>query len=247
MLFYVATRIAPAFCKHVPNVIGMSAKKEMGRIDARRVVTLVAYFHAVRNWAISQFPRDSMRQRAFVPDRGCSISVVGFTTLPFPAGIWACLKDALPEGLLSWLRDVVLGIKTARLPLIDSLPGDTRRGNAGFTSATALALAVGMLQAVFSHPRRIFVSPGQIGLTLKMAFDISDWLAFDIPLSVIGLLGKGCLLAATTFAEFNGRVGRGMMGLHKNLQFLCQAQDVSRVAGQLLLVRTPVSIAQVSA
>jgi hypothetical protein len=56
-----------------------------------------------------------------------------------------------------------------------------------------------------------------------------------------GVTVAGNFLSATALAQ---DLGRGIMGLHKNLQFLCQAQDVSRVAGQLLLGATPVSIPQ---
>ncbi len=57
-------------------------------------------------------------------------------------------------------------------------------------------------------------------------------------------LGDVGLLSTTAMTVTVGNVVRGIMGMHKNLQFLCQAQDVSRVAGQLLLGATPVSIAQ---
>lgn len=41
----------PAFLSHVSKIVGLSAKKQVFRIAARRVVALVANKHAFRNWS----------------------------------------------------------------------------------------------------------------------------------------------------------------------------------------------------
>lgn len=75
-----------------------------------------------------------------------------------------------------------------------------------------------------------------------MPIDIANGLAFDLFVLRSGFRSYACFLAASAKAVAIGDAVRGIMGLHKNLQFLCQAQDVSSVAGQLSLVCTPVSI-----
>lgn len=72
----------------------------------------------------------------------------------------------------------------------------------------------------------------------------SDRLPFDVTRTLVVMLGNWGGLAASAFAKFNRGLARGIMGWHKNLQFLCQAQDVSRVAGHFVLVSTPVIVPQ---
>lgn len=57
--------ISAPFCNHVPHIIGMSAKKNMVWIHAKRIVTLVASAHFFRNWAIVQNPRKSVSLKMF--------------------------------------------------------------------------------------------------------------------------------------------------------------------------------------
>lgn len=67
---------------------------------------------------------------------------------------------------------------------------------------------------------------------------------FHVAAPIFVSCGNGCLLSTTAVAITVGNIVRGIMGLHKNLHFLCQAQDAANVAGQLLLGSTPVSIPQ---
>jgi hypothetical protein len=83
--------------------------------------------------------------------------------------------------------------------------------------------------------------------TRVMAVNEPKWFALHMTAPVFVSCCNGGLFATSAMAITIRGVVRGIMGLHKKLPFLCQAQDVCRVAGQLLLVRTPVSIPQVSA
>ena len=52
----VAARL-PALCHHVGTVVGLRSKKEMRRVDARRVIAMVEDAHLVGDSSVGQFPR----------------------------------------------------------------------------------------------------------------------------------------------------------------------------------------------
>jgi len=61
------------------------------------------------------------------------------------------------------------------------------------------------------------------GAALIMAFDKPHRLAFDALSCSVSFLGNICAIAATAATETIGNYLRGMMGLHDDLQSLCQA------------------------
>lgn len=62
-----ASRVS-ALINHVARVISNSAQKKMGRIDARRIVTMVAYRQAFRYSPVSQLPRQPVGEHFAASD-----------------------------------------------------------------------------------------------------------------------------------------------------------------------------------
>lgn len=58
-------------------------------------------------------------------------------------------------------------------------------------------------------------------------------LPFHMTKAFVGFWRDWSFLTTTAMAVTVGNIVRGIIGVHKNLQFLCQAQDAANVAGQL--------------
>lgn len=226
-LLCVATWIAPTLSKHIADVIGVATEKQMSGIDAGRIIAMMTDFHALWNGAVSQFPCDAMRERAFAPDSSRAVTVISFATLPFPALIGVEEFDALPESdVPGRTARIVLGKKAVRMPLVNIFSGDLRLCDTGFATTPALALAIGMLQTILFHPggkvQRIW-----FGFASEMTSNISNRLAFYMSPFAICRLGDWGKLSATAMAITVGNVARGMIGVHENLHSLAKPRDDS--------------------
>ncbi len=86
-----------AFLYHVYGVVVRCAKKQMGRIHARRIVASMTHIHAFGYGAVMDFPRQAMgTNNALLPaNTENTITTVRLCTGPNPTGIR--LLDILPE------------------------------------------------------------------------------------------------------------------------------------------------------
>lgn len=98
--------ISPSFIFHILRIVLWGAKKKMGRITARRIITCMANKHARRDLAVRQCPGNSVST-----DRVCisidpsfkqSISIFIKRTLPRPAFIVSVFLHPEPESFWHW-------------------------------------------------------------------------------------------------------------------------------------------------
>lgn len=99
-----------SLCVHVSNVIGISAKEQMVRSHARRVIALVADEQSRRDCASGQFPREPMRSDLFVADPQSAIPMIPDVSV-VPAA--PSLIDASPEPLLNRSLPSRIGTRSA--------------------------------------------------------------------------------------------------------------------------------------
>lgn len=105
-----------ALIGHVGVVIGTRPKKKMLLVDTRRVVAFVTYKHAVWNWAVRKFPRNSVGHRPAesLADEKNTIPVSVPAASPFNAAInIRCSKKSLkPDCSLCCSSSVLARIRT---------------------------------------------------------------------------------------------------------------------------------------
>ena len=69
----------------VSMIVLMSAKEEMIRFDAWRIVAVMADLETFRDWAIRKLPSDSVSSQVLSGSKNLAVSVLVFTALPFNA------------------------------------------------------------------------------------------------------------------------------------------------------------------
>lgn len=84
-------------------VVPHGSEKQVVRVDARRVVTVVQDTQAVRNWAIGKLPRHSVCEESgaatAIPFTKQSITLLVSAGSPLPAFVGATLVYLWPESL----------------------------------------------------------------------------------------------------------------------------------------------------
>jgi hypothetical protein len=124
----------PSFPNLVSVVIGDGAKKQMGRIYAGRIVTLMADVHAFRDRPIDQFPRNTVSLNRATIFRESPIAI-RVRTDPYPAGFWIRLFNLAPKpfGKRLSLGFPLTTIRTVLTGLV-AMPHSKRRTAAQTTS-----------------------------------------------------------------------------------------------------------------
>lgn len=90
--------ICPAFLDHVLRVVFESAKKQVVRIHAKRVVALVKHIHSFWNFTILKHPIKAVSADGFSLKPKATISALSLASLPFQTTsfrgfIWSKVKD----------------------------------------------------------------------------------------------------------------------------------------------------------
>lgn len=114
VVWFIWTFGLSTFANHILNVFQVCAKKQMGRITAQLVVTLMKNMQVIWDRSIYQGPSNTVRTLRSSIDRHCSITMTTYTGLPVPAVIWALLVDSGPEAIFYRLS-VVVTANVARL------------------------------------------------------------------------------------------------------------------------------------
>ena len=83
--------------RSVAIVFSRGAKPEMGRINTLRVVALVAYIHALGDWAIAEFVANPMGTIHFLIGNNKAIPLGAFVAFPYPAFVRGTLVNLFPE------------------------------------------------------------------------------------------------------------------------------------------------------
>lgn len=102
------------FCNHIYHIIGVSAKKQVGRIDTQRVVAGMADTHAVvsgawRNRANICLIRCAVsKHHIFSADSNASIAGRAHSALPQPANIWRKTRKLRLKSLLKGFHATLL-------------------------------------------------------------------------------------------------------------------------------------------
>jgi hypothetical protein len=230
----------PALSHHVVNIVLLCAQKEMIRIRARWIIAPVEYPKVIGDRAKMDFIRDAMSRIRNTLKSQIAVSARATRTFPFPTFIIAALFAPRPESICqSFEKQSVASGKPNRLAMLQSC----------VLTASALALAVGFKQAMRLYPGWILRFWSQV---IVMIMQKDSWKAANLTQFGIGNGGNRGIFSATTLAfaiwlyqamprnpwgilAYVFGKGWGMITVHQNLQFWCQAQDVCRVAGQLLL------------
>jgi len=89
-----------AFCPSITHIIAIRAEEEMIRPHTGRRITVVETPEAIRDRAIMQFIRKTMRKDRFFLLPENAISARSGNTTPEPAGV--CLDDLCPEAFKQW-------------------------------------------------------------------------------------------------------------------------------------------------
>jgi hypothetical protein len=78
---------------HVTHVVGVRAKKEMGWINTRRIITAVTHFQAVWDSFVHGFPCGAMRENScLIGAPHLAIASAIDIASPNPANIWICKR-----------------------------------------------------------------------------------------------------------------------------------------------------------
>ncbi len=95
-----------AFGNHVGNIFCLRAQKQMVRVAAKRVVTLVANVHVGFYWTYKYLPSNAMGSPRSCPDANLAVTVSGFAPAPNPATARGNFHAVL-DPLLYWNDDSV--------------------------------------------------------------------------------------------------------------------------------------------
>lgn len=146
----------PFFSHHVAHIVSLGAKKQVLRINARRVVARVAYIRGFRwNCPATQNPCRSVRQHGFVMMRTNATVTAGvLATSPLPASV--AFFNFRPESLRKGYRESVFGKQRVRVKgkfLFLNLAELCRSGK--FFSHKSVVLICATLSAI--HGARAFL------------------------------------------------------------------------------------------
>lgn len=86
-----------ALCNHVAHVVTVSSKEQMGRVDARRIITAVQNVFPFRDWSIVKFPRYATCPSTSRSEFELSVPIFKLPSGPRPAGICATDKNKREE------------------------------------------------------------------------------------------------------------------------------------------------------
>lgn len=108
---------SPSFLGHVCHILSMCANEQMVRIYTWWAITLMAKFHALRNWFIEKFPTVPMGANSHFAGTKNAIASIVFSSGPLPtSGFWVNLHK-FPE-FLKYAIWVSLPIKLASIRAI---------------------------------------------------------------------------------------------------------------------------------
>lgn len=219
------------FLHHIHRVVEWSSKKKVCRIRTDRIVASVADDHALGDRAKVNHVRHARCCLPFSIPMRSAISLLANWPLPSPTFIVAALFHACPKSVDfgCYMRQVSMPVYIAiRKAFNDAIFGVGAFGDRCRLAATAHAQAA-----------RVGVFGWQSWVISCVALNIANGLTCHMPKFGLRLLGNIGRLTASAFTEF-----WGIMGLHKNLHFLCQAWDVRSVARHFSLGITPVILPQ---
>jgi hypothetical protein len=91
-----------AFCRHVACIVRVCAKPQMFRVHARRIVATMQHVQSFRDFAVMQYPRDTMCQFHSPIMRDAPIAMFVATSCPQPTVIR--FVNIGPKAILSWTR-----------------------------------------------------------------------------------------------------------------------------------------------
>lgn len=129
--------------EHISYIFGLSTKKKMIWIAARRIIALMACFHAIWNWTKMNFPRSTMRQIYLIIAAMTTIAVLVSSSCPLPAFIWTLFVYLFPKAIQERFPAAMSTDKAYRLAC-DPSPFSKRLGrNTCFLATTAMAISVG--------------------------------------------------------------------------------------------------------
>lgn len=98
-----------ALCHHVSNVVQVCAEKQVVRVAAKSIVAAVQYVEIVRDWAIGNFPGDSVSRMRVAVNGERAVAVAANAGCPIPAVVRAKLDNSFPESPRDRLSTVVSG------------------------------------------------------------------------------------------------------------------------------------------
>lgn len=227
-----STVIVSAFLGFVEHVLMICAQPKVIGIHAWRVIAFVANQNFVRNGAIVQFVRNPVRTQATLASADDTVPCIICWPLPFPALIWLTWCYMFPKFLpwravsfaMTWAKGLRLPFQRAGLEVGFGC-------NGRIFSAPALTHAVGVFKTSGFNPGSYAI----LIFARIMPIDVAEWLAFNPAVFVLCLDCYLGFLPTTAVAIAVRDFVRDILGLHKNLQFLCQAWDVSSVARHFVL------------
>lgn len=209
-----ATVRVPSFVKHVTRIIGTRTQEKMIWIATWRIVTFMANEQAVRDRPSMNFIRDAMCSVGATIYAQLSVALRVECTVPLPTFIrlaWGAIHPKAFVDRCLFRRSVVSR---------DVAPGfalDISYRKVGAICELGRLTAAAHTQAARIRPLQMLI------LAILMTANVFGWFsAYAASLRVVHGDWLG-LLPTTALAVTVRNFVRGIMGLHKNLQFLCQA------------------------
>jgi len=91
------------FCYFVGIIISLCTKKQVGWINARRVIAFVQHMKSFRNLSVAEFVSDAMRKGRMLIDEYDSVTRLELGSFPWPAflcrtPIYSCAISGFPVG-----------------------------------------------------------------------------------------------------------------------------------------------------
>lgn len=135
-----------ALLVHIARVVLLRTKKQMSRINASAVVTMVTHMQAIGNWAISEFIRHAVRGVHSVSTQAnFSVSMMVMCCRPLPTFIRAALVYLFPKAFRQWA--FWIGAMTFYVLRLVAIFVRGRSGQAATTSTE-----YGMIEGHQKHP-----------------------------------------------------------------------------------------------
>jgi hypothetical protein len=139
----------------IMHIFGIRTKPKMVRVNAWRVVARVADAQFIKDRTKVDFPRDAMRKDMMSIQSKLAITMGTNTALPHPAFVFRTWSDMLPEAICHFSWGAMVPDKARRLPVRIAVWLICLLGNGRVFSASTLAFAVRLKQAMLGNPRGI--------------------------------------------------------------------------------------------
>lgn len=97
--------VKPTLYRAINHIVRVRSNKKMSRIAARAVVAFVAHLKSFWNWSVCKHPRNTMGDvsaKCAIAVSEPAVSVVGFTSKPWPTIIRATFLNLSPESGFGW-------------------------------------------------------------------------------------------------------------------------------------------------